>query len=77
MHVIGDIKTSIKKYADADKAMSKLQFCTVIALSIGTPFKTIYFVLGFDIVQSSASWCVLDVAVYVAISVDPAICPNA
>ena len=33
-------------------------------------------VLGFDTVQSYASWCVVDVAVYVAISVDPEQTPH-
>ena len=44
---------------------------TVINLSTGTPFLLTILVLNFDIVHSTTSRCVLNIAVWMANSVDP------
>ena len=44
---------------------------TVFTLSIGTPYLLTILVLKFEIIHSTITWCVLNIAVCMANSVDP------
>ena len=45
--------------------------CTIFALNIGTPYLLTILVLNFEIVNSTSSWCVKNIAVCMANIVDP------